>query len=47
MHPSTFIGIAAGVALLLSTDDPMLLVGLPGLGIVLVGTMAASFVELN
>ena len=50
MNPSTLIGMVASVLLLavvlfFATDDPRLFVDLPGLGIVLVGTMAATFLS--
>lgn len=49
MNPSTFIGIFAGIAVLgsvfyFSAEDPMLFVNLEGLGIVLGGTLAATFI---
>lgn len=49
MNPSTLIGVVAGTLLLaivlfFSTEDPLLFVDLPGLGIVLVGTAAATFI---
>src|SRR5690606_32733564 len=49
MNPSTLIGIVASIALLaivlfFSAEDPLLFVDLPGLGIVLVGTAAATFI---
>jgi chemotaxis protein MotA len=49
MNPSTLIGITASVILLaivlfFSAEDPLLFVDLPGLGIVLVGTAAATFI---
>lgn len=49
MNPSTLIGIVASILLLaivlfFSTDDPLLFIDLPGLGIVLVGTAAATFI---
>jgi chemotaxis protein MotA len=50
MNPSTLIGMIASVVLLgvlifFAADDPWLFVDLPGLGIVLVGTMAATFLS--
>lgn len=50
MNPSTLIGMVASVLLLavvlfFATDDPRLFIDLPGLGIVLVGTMAATFLS--
>lgn len=49
MNPSTLIGIVASIALLaivlfFSAEDPHLFIDLPGLGIVLVGTAAATFI---
>lgn len=49
MNPSTLIGIVASIFLLaivlfFATEDPLLFVDLPGLGIVLVGTAAATFI---
>jgi chemotaxis protein MotA len=49
MNPSTLIGIVASIALLaivlfFSAEDPFLFIDLPGLGIVLVGTAAATFI---
>lgn len=49
MNPSTLIGIVASIALLaivlfFSAEDPLLFIDLPGLGIVLVGTAAATFI---
>jgi len=49
MNPSTLIGIVASIVLLaivlfFSTDDPWLFIDLPGLGIVLMGTAAATFI---
>jgi len=49
MNPSTLIGIVASVLLLaivlfFATEDPLLFVDLPGLGIVLIGTAAATFI---
>lgn len=50
MNPSTLIGIVAsilllGVVLFFSADDPTLFIDLPGLGIVLIGTLAATFIS--
>lgn len=50
MNPSTLIGMVASVLLLavvlfFAADDPRLFIDLPGLGIVLVGTMAATFLS--
>ncbi|MDK2778522.1 MAG: MotA/TolQ/ExbB proton channel family protein [Pseudomonadota bacterium] len=50
MNPSTLIGIAAALALLASVlfwsaSDPMLYVNVPGLAIVLCGTLAATFIS--
>jgi len=50
MNPSTLIGMVASVLLLgvlifFAADDPWLFIDLPGLGIVLVGTMAATFLS--
>ncbi len=50
MNPSTLIGMVASVLLLgvlifFAADDPWLSGCLPGLGIVLVGTMAATFLS--
>jgi chemotaxis protein MotA len=50
MNPSTLIGMVAGVGLLavvlfFSAVDPMLFLDLPSLGIVLVGTLAATFIS--
>jgi len=50
MNPSTLIGIAAGVLVLIaavafSPTDPSVYVNLPGLAIVLGGTMAATFIS--
>ncbi|HUH88033.1 MAG TPA: MotA/TolQ/ExbB proton channel family protein [Pusillimonas sp.] len=50
MNPSTLIGILAsvillGVVLFFSTEDPARFIDLPGLGIVLVGTLAATFIS--
>lgn len=49
MNPSTLIGIVASIGLLaivlfFSAEDPLLFIDLPGLGIVLVGTAAATFI---
>ena len=49
MNPSTLIGVVAGTLLLaivlfFSAEDPLLFIDLPGLGIVLVGTAAATFI---
>lgn len=50
MNPSTLIGMATSVLLLVvvmffAAEDPLLFIDLPGLGIVLVGTMAATFLS--
>lgn len=50
MNPSTLIGMVSSVLLLVvvlffSADDPRLFIDLPGLGIVLGGTMAATFLS--
>lgn len=50
MNPSTLIGIIASVLLLAvvtlwAAEDPRLFVDLPGLGIVLLGTLAATFIS--
>ena len=50
MNPSTLIGMIAGVLLLatvlaFSTEAPWLFLNLPGLGIVLFGTLAATFIS--
>lgn len=50
MNPSTLIGMLAGLlllttVLLFSTEDPSLFINLPGIGIVLFGTMAATFIS--
>lgn len=50
MNPSTLIGIVASVALLavvmlFAAHDPALYLDLPSLGIVLVGTLAATFIS--
>ncbi|MCX7741978.1 MAG: MotA/TolQ/ExbB proton channel family protein, partial [Tepidimonas sp.] len=50
MNPSTLIGMIASVVLLavlifFAADDPWLFIDLPSLGIVLVGTMAATFLS--
>ncbi len=49
MNPSTLIGIVASILLLavvlvFSAEDPQLFIDLPGLGIVLLGTAAATFI---
>ena len=49
MNPSTLIGMLAGVALLfyvlnIGAEDPAEYINLPGLAIVLVGTLAATFI---
>lgn len=49
INPSTLIGIVASILLLavvlaFSTEDPQLFIDLPGLGIVLLGTAAATFI---
>lgn len=49
MNPSTLIGIVASVLLLVlvlffSAQDPRVYIDLPGLGIVLIGTIAATFI---
>jgi len=49
MNPSTLIGIVASILMLaivlfLSAEDPGLFVDWPGLGIVLIGTAAATFI---
>src|SRR5690554_4289226 len=49
MNPSSLIGIVASIGLLaivlfFSAEDPLLFIDLPGLGIVLVGTAAATFI---
>ena len=49
MNPSTLIGIVASIVMLaivlfLSAEDPGLFVDWPGLGIVLIGTAAATFI---
>lgn len=49
MNPSTLIGVVAGTLLLaivlfFATEDPLLFMDLPGLGIVLIGTAAATFI---
>ncbi len=49
MNPSTLIGIVASILLLaivlfFSAEDPLLFIDLPGLGIVLIGTAAATFI---
>ncbi|ASL26484.1 motility protein A [Azotobacter chroococcum] len=50
MNPSTLIGMLASIALLavvlvFSAEDPALFIDLPSLGIVLVGTLAATFIS--
>ena len=50
MNPSTLIGIVAsvlllGVVLFFSAEDPALFLDVPSLAIVLVGTMAATFIS--
>ena len=50
MNPSTLIGILSGIALLasvllFSAEDPWLFLDLPSIGIVLFGTMAATFIS--
>ncbi len=50
MNPSTLIGMLGALALLgsvlfFSASDPWLYVNLPGLGIVLFGTLAATFIS--
>lgn len=50
MNPSTLIGMVAGLAvlasvLLWSAQDPMLFLNLPGLAIVIGGTLAATFIS--
>jgi chemotaxis protein MotA len=50
MNPSTLIGMFAGIALLavvllFSAEDPALFIDLPSLGIVLFGTLAATFIS--
>ncbi len=50
MNPSTLIGMLSGILLLatvliFSTEDPSLFLNLPGLGIVLFGTLAATFIS--
>ncbi|MFY8135285.1 MAG: hypothetical protein ACOVKS_09805 [Aquimonas sp.] len=49
-NPSALIGIVAsilllGVVTLWSAEDPRLFIGLPGLGIVVLGTRAATFIS--
>lgn len=49
MNPSTLIGVVASILLLaivlfFATEDPFLFIDFPGLGIVLVGTAAATFI---
>lgn len=50
MNPSTLIGMLASIALLsvvmlFAAEDPALFIDLPSLGIVLVGTLAATFIS--
>lgn len=50
MNPSTLIGMVASVLLLavvmiFAAEDPLLFIDLPSLGIVLVGTLAATFMS--
>ena len=50
MNPSTLIGIAGGLALFVTiflgaVSDPWLFINLPGLGIVIGGTLAATFIS--
>ena len=50
MNPSTLIGIVTSIALLavvlvFSAEDPMLFLDWPSLGIVLTGTLAATFIS--
>ncbi|MBC7202582.1 MAG: MotA/TolQ/ExbB proton channel family protein [Pusillimonas sp.] len=50
MNPSTLIGILAsivllGVVLFFSAENPRQFIDLPGLGIVLIGTLAATFIS--
>lgn len=50
MNPSTLIGMVAsvvllGVLILFAADDPWLFIDWPSIGIVLVGTMAATFLS--
>ncbi len=50
MNPSTLIGMFSGLLLLAvvlfyAAEDPRLFIDLPGLGIVLLGTMAATFIS--
>lgn len=50
MNPSTLIGILSGIALLasvrlFSAEDSWLFFDLPSIGIVLFGTMAATFIS--
>ncbi|BAO82504.1 flagellar motor component [Serpentinimonas maccroryi] len=50
MNPSTLIGMVASVLLLVvvmifAAEDPLLFIDLPGLGIVLFGTLAATFMS--
>lgn len=49
MNPSTLIGVIASILLLVvvlffSAEDPGVFIDLPGLGIVLIGTAAATFI---
>lgn len=49
MNPSTLIGMLAGIGLLvyvlnIGAEDPTAYINLPGLSIVLVGTLAATFI---
>ena len=50
MNPSTLIGIVASIGLLavvmlFAAKEPALFIDLPSLGIVLVGTLAATFIS--
>lgn len=50
MNPSTLIGMLTGIlllatVLLFAAQDPSLFINLPGIGIVLFGTMAATFIS--
>lgn len=50
MNPSTLIGMVAsvillGVLILFAADDPWLFIDVPSIGIVVVGTMAATFLS--
>lgn len=50
MNPSTLIGIVSSMALLVvllffAAEDPRLFLDLPSLGIVLIGTLAATFIS--